>query len=60
MSTVVWRAAQGSSPEPTRPEGEAEHPSGYARLLHPLWGSGRIEMLLGAVVLDAAVRKNSG
>ncbi len=26
------------------------HPGGYARLLLPLWGNGRIEMLLGAVV----------
>jgi hypothetical protein len=40
--------------------GEAEHPSGYACLLLPLWGNGRIEMLLGAVVLDAAVRNNPG
>ena len=28
--------------------------SGYARLLLPLWGNGRIEMLLGAVVRDEA------
>jgi hypothetical protein len=41
-------------------KGDAEHPSGYARLLLPLWGNGRIEMLLGAVVLDEAARKNSG
>ncbi len=38
----------------------AEHPGGYARLLLPLWGNGRIEMLLGAVVLDQAARKSSG
>ncbi len=29
---------------------DANPPSGYARLLLPLWGNGRIEMLLGAVV----------
>ena len=39
---------------------DAEHPGGYARLLLPLWGNGRIEMLLGAVVLDKAAGKNSG
>jgi hyperosmotically inducible protein len=39
---------------------DAGHPSGYARLLLPLWGNGRIEMLLGAVVLDKAARKGSG
>jgi hyperosmotically inducible protein len=39
---------------------DAEHPGGYARLLLPLWGNGRIEMLLGAVVLDATARRNSG
>jgi hypothetical protein len=39
---------------------DAEHPVGYARLLLPLWGNGRIEMLLGAVVPDKAARKNSG
>ena len=39
---------------------DAEHPVGYARLLLPLWGNGHIEMLLGAVVLDKATRKNSG
>ena len=33
-------------------KGDAEHPGGYARLLLPLWGNGRIEMLLGAVALD--------
>jgi hypothetical protein len=37
--------------------GGAEHPGGYARLLLPLWGNGRIEMLLGAVVLDKAAKK---
>jgi hypothetical protein len=31
-------------------KGGAGHPGGYARLLLPLWGNGRIEMLLGAVV----------
>jgi hypothetical protein len=41
-------------------KGDTEHPSGYARLLLPLWGNGRIEMLLGAVVLDTAATKNSG
>ena len=40
--------------------GESGHPGGYARLLLPLWGNGRIEMLLGAVVLDPAARKNPG
>ena len=38
-------------------KGDAEHPGGYARLLLPLWGNGRIEMLLGAVVLDKAAKK---
>jgi hypothetical protein len=38
----------------------AEHPGGYARLLLPLWGNGRIEMLLGAVVPSTAARKNPG
>ena len=41
-------------------KGDAEHPGGYARLLLPLWGNGRIEMLLGAVVLYQAARKNAG
>lgn len=36
---------------------DAGHRSGYARLLLPLWGNGRIEMLLGAVVLDQAAKK---
>ena len=40
-------------------KGDTEHPAGYARLLLPLWGNGRIEMLLGAVVLDKAARKNT-
>jgi hypothetical protein len=31
-------------------KGYTGHPGGYARLLLPLWGNGRIEMLLGAVV----------
>jgi hypothetical protein len=35
-------------------------PGGYARLLLPLWGNGRVEMLLGAVVLEVATRKNPG
>jgi hypothetical protein len=39
--------------------GDAGRP-GYARLLLPLWGNGRIEMLLGAVVLHAAARQNPG
>ena len=38
----------------------AEHPGGYARLLLPLWGNGRIEMLLGAVVANTAARKDAG
>jgi hypothetical protein len=38
---------------------DAERPGGYARLLLPLWGNGRIEMLLGAVVPVKAARKNS-
>jgi osmotically-inducible protein OsmY len=38
----------------------AEHPGGYARLLLPLWGNGRIEMLLGAVVFDKVERKSPG
>ena len=33
---------------------------GYARLLLPLWGNGRIEMLLGAVVPGAAALRKSG
>jgi hypothetical protein len=41
-------------------KGDAEHPDGYARLLLPLWGNGRIEMLLGAVVLDKAAKTSSG
>jgi hypothetical protein len=41
-------------------KGDAEHPGDYARLLLPLWGSGRIEMLLGAVVPNKAARKNAG
>ena len=39
---------------------DAGHRSGYARLLLPLWGNGRIEMLLGAVVPDKAARTGSG
>ncbi len=31
---------------------DAKRLGGYARLVLPLWGNGRIEMLLGAVVLD--------
>jgi hypothetical protein len=38
-------------------QGDAGRP-GYARLLLPLWGNGRIEMLLGAVVLHPAARKS--
>ena len=38
-------------------KGNAEHPTGYARLLLPLWGNGCIEMLLGAVVRDKVTRK---
>ena len=38
----------------------AEHPSGYARLLLPLWGNGRMEMVLGGVVPVKATRKNTG
>ena len=38
-------------------EGDAEHPGGYVRLLLPLWGDGRIEMLLGAVVLKGDEKK---
>ena len=41
-------------------KGDAEHPDGYARLLLPLWGNGRIEMLLGAVVPDKAAKKGLG
>jgi len=41
-------------------KGDAGHPGGYARLLLPLWGNGRIEMLLGAVVPNTAARKNAG
>jgi hypothetical protein len=36
------------------------HPDGYARLLLPLWGNGRIEMLLGAVVPNTVARKSAG
>jgi hypothetical protein len=38
-------------------QGDAGRP-GYARLLLPLWGNGRIEMLLGAVVLHPAAPKS--
>ena len=41
-------------------KGDAEHPGGYARLLLPLWGNGRVEMLLGAVVLGETTRNNPG
>ena len=41
-------------------KGAAGYSGGYARLLLPLWGNGRIEMLLGAVVPDTAARKNVG
>jgi hypothetical protein len=34
--------------------GDAEHPNGYARILFPLWGNGRIEMLLGAAIPEKA------
>ena len=40
-------------------KGDADHPGGYARLLLPLWGNGRIEMLLGAVVPDKAAMKTA-
>jgi hyperosmotically inducible protein len=39
---------------------DAEHRGSYARLLLPLWGNGRVDMLLGAIVLDTAARRNSG
>jgi osmotically-inducible protein OsmY len=39
---------------------DAGHSDGYARLLLPLWGNGRIEMLLGAVVLDSEAKRNPG
>jgi hyperosmotically inducible protein len=38
-------------------KGTAGGLGGYARLLLPLWGNGRIEMLLGAVVPDTAARR---
>ena len=38
----------------------AGRPDGYARLLLPLWGNGRIEMLLGAMAPRPAARKNPG
>jgi hypothetical protein len=31
-------------------KGDVRHSGSYARLLLPLWGNGRIEMLLGAVI----------
>ena len=37
---------------------DAGHPGGYGRLLLPLWGNGRIEMLLGAVIPDKATRRD--
>jgi hypothetical protein len=40
--------------------GDAKRLGGYARLLLPLWGNGRIEMLLGAVVLDKVVKSSAG
>ncbi len=41
-------------------KGDARRFGGYARLLLPLWGNGRIEMLLGAVVPDKAVKSSAG
>jgi len=41
-------------------KGDAERSRDYARLLLPLWGNGRVEMLLGGVVLDKAVGKGAG
>lgn len=41
-------------------KGDAKGLGGYARLLLPLWGNGRIEMLLGAVVPDKAVKNSAG
>lgn len=41
-------------------KGDSAHPGRYARLLLPLWGNGRVEMLLGAVVPDKAVKESSG
>ena len=41
-------------------KGGAKGLGGYARLLLPLWGNGRIEMLLGAVVPDKAVKNSAG
>jgi len=45
---------EGSIPTYYSHKGQAGHPRAYARLLLPLWGNGRIEMLLGAVVPDKA------
>jgi hypothetical protein len=38
----------------------AKRLGGYARLLLPLWGNGRIEMLLGAVVPYKAAKNSAG
>ena len=40
--------------------GDAKRLGGYTRLLLPLWGNGRIEMLPGAVVSDKAVKNSAG
>ena len=41
-------------------KGDTKRLGGYARLLLPLWGNGRIEMLLGAVVPDKALKNSTG
>ncbi|MGO8914094.1 MAG: hypothetical protein ACLQDM_32905 [Bradyrhizobium sp.] len=57
---TVERAAPTYYRQTAAGKGAAEPPGGYARLLLPLWGNGRIEMLLGAVVLDKAAIKGAG
>jgi hypothetical protein len=57
---TVKRAAPTYYRQTAVGKGDAEHPGGYARLLLPLWGNGRIEMLLGAVVPDKVAGKNPG
>lgn len=55
--TLQCRATvEGRAPTYYSHNGDA---GGYARLLLPLWGNGRIEMLLGAAVRGKAARKTA-
>lgn len=42
---------EGAAPTWFQAEGEGKDAKGYARLILPMWGDGRISMLLGAVDL---------